>query len=404
MNRALCRALAGLMLTATSACWAAEGPVVKVDSLQRLRQALREAQPGTRIEIAAGTYEGGIYFEGPRGEAGKAITIAGADAKNPPVFRGGGVGLHLVDPRWVDIEDIVIEGATGNGISIDDGGDYDASATHIGIRRVQVRDIGPHGNHDAIKLSGVADFTVENSVLERWGTGHGSGIDMVGCHRGLIQNNTFRHNEDAERTGGSAVQNKGGTRDITIRRNRFEHAGQRSINIGGSTGLEFFRPSLKQWWPNEPLSEAKNIVVEGNTFIGSVAPLAFVGVDGATVRFNTIYHPKRWALRILQETTEPGFIASRNGIFEDNLIVFRSDWWVEGGVNLGPNTAPETFKFARNWWFAVDNPARSQPRLPTQELDGSYGQDPLLRDQSTFDVRLKPQSPAKKVGAEALPR
>jgi hypothetical protein len=392
-----------LLLCAAQMRGAAQMRIIKVDSTAQLRVALREARPGTRVEIAPGEYAGGLYIEGPRGEAGKPIVIAGADAKNPPVFSGGNVGLHLADPRWIEIEDIIVEDSRDNGISIDDGGDYDASAQHITLRRVQVRDIGPQGNHDGIKLSGVTDFTIESSTLEHWGIVSGCGIDMVGCHRGLIQNNTFRHNKDAQNTGASAIQNKGGTRDITIRRNRFEHAGQRAINIGGSTGLQFFRPSLRKWWPNEAPFEAKNIRVEGNTFIGGGTPMAFVGVDGAIVRFNTIYHPQRWALRILQETTAPNFVSSRNGVFEDNLVVFRTDQWFEGGVNIGPNTQPKTFRFARNWWFASDNPARSRPQLPSAEVAGIYGEDPQLRDQSTLDVRVKPESAAIKVGAEALP-
>jgi hypothetical protein len=42
-------------------------------------------------------------------------------------------------------------------------------------------------------------------------------------------------------------------------------------------------------------------------------------------------------------------------------------------VNLGAGTAPETFTFARNWWYCVDQPERSRPKLPTPEIDGVYG-------------------------------
>ena len=60
-----------------------------------------------------------------------------------------------------------------------------------------------------------------------------------------------------------------------------------------------------------PHAEARNLVVEHNTFVGSDAPIAFVGVDGATVRFNTIHLPHRYAIRILQKTTAPGFVPCR---------------------------------------------------------------------------------------------
>lgn len=377
-------------------------PIVRVRDAEGLRRAVAAARPGTRIEMAPGDYRGGFYFADLRGARGRPIIIAAADAKNPPVITGD--GLQISEATFVELHDLAFKGSTTNGLNIDDGGSYDTPSHHIVLRGLKITDIGPRGNHDGVKLSGVDDFRVENCRIENWGTGSGSGIDMVGCHRGVIEGNVFRHREakDDDATGGSGVQAKGGCRDITVRRNRFENAGARGINIGGSTGLEFFRPPLRMQ-VDEPRYEARDIVVEGNVFIGSDAPVAFVGVDGARVRFNTIYRPRRWALRILQETVEPGFVPSRNGEFSDNVVAFRSDEWFEGGVNIGPDTAPETFRFARNFWHCLDDPARSRPTLPTPEAGGVYGQNPLLRDAENGDLRLQPNSPARGKGAEALP-
>jgi hypothetical protein len=47
-------------------------------------------------------------------------------------------------------------------------------------------------------------------------------------------------------------------------------------------------------------------------------------------------------------------------------------------VNVGPNTQPQTFTFARNWWYCEDAPGKSKPSLPTKETDGVYGKDPKL--------------------------
>jgi hypothetical protein len=143
------------------------------------------------------------------------------------------------------------------------------------------------------------------------------------------------------------------------------------VNIGGSTGLQYFRPPLE---PGIEHAEARNIRVEGNRFIGAVTPIAFVGIDGAVVRFNTIERPSRWTLRILQETKAAGFVACRNGEFTDNVIVFDAARVPDGNINVGAGTAPETFTFARNWWYAADQPARSRPKLPVVETDGVYGQ------------------------------
>lgn len=356
---------------------------VKVNGAAELRSAVAGAKPGTRILLTGGSYGAGFYFSNVRGEEKQPIVIAAADAQQPPVFRDGNVAMHFSNPAYVELHNLVFTKLAQNGINIDDvGGNTNASARGVVLRGLRISDVGGEGNHDGIKLSGIWEFRVTGCTIERWGTRGGSAIDMVGCHRGVIEGNTIRHNPESQNCSG--VQGKGGTSDIVIRRNRFEYAGGRAVNIGGSTGLQFFRPPLIEGGEH---AEARNLRVEGNTFIGST-PVAFVGVDGAVVRFNTIERPNRWALRILQETKAPGFVACRNGEFTDNTIVFDSTRWSEGGVNIGSGTAPATFKFARNWWYCADSPERSRPRLPTTEVDGQYG---------------RPVAEAKgKAGAEAL--
>ncbi|MBM3214262.1 hypothetical protein FJZ36_05050 [Candidatus Poribacteria bacterium] len=361
-----------------------------------LQAAVASAKPGDRILIAPGTYEGGLYFRGVTGEPGNRIVIAALDSTNPPVFDGGGQAMHIAGASHLELRDLVSANMTGNGWNLDDGGNF-GSARDIVLSGIRVRDVGPEGNRDGIKLSGLNGFVVENCVVERWGTG-GSGIDMVGCHNGLIAGCRF---ETTPTQTSEGVQMKGGTADVVVRGNRFVNAG-RGVNIGGSTGLEFFRPALNLDGSMEN-SEARAIVVEGNTFIGSGAAVAFVGVDRAVVRYNTIYRPGRWALRILQENRSETFVPSRNGVFERNLIAFRSDAWASSGVNIGPNTAPETFRFASNWWYCLDAPARSHPDLPTEEAHGTYGVDPALADPEAGDFAPKAGSPAAGVGAHALP-
>lgn len=379
-----------IVLVPLSARSAAAQSVVKVDDTPSLREALQGARPGTRIELAPGEYAGGIMVSGLAGTRKEPVLVCAADRERPPVIRGGTAGLHLIDPAHVHLRDLVFEGASGNGLNVDDGGSYETPAHDVVLERIVVRDVGPGGNRDGIKLSGVDRFTVVDTSVERWGKG-GSGIDMVGCHDGQIEGCTFVHDPGQ---GGSGVQAKGGTRAVTIRRCRFEHAGQRAVNLGGSTGLRYFRP--------EPAGyEAKELVVEGCTFIGSLAPVAFVGVDGAVVRFNTIYRPARWVVRVLQETADEEFVPCRDGRFTDNLVVLDAD--VAGrAVNVGPHTAPSTFTFARNAWFCPDAPDRSRPRLPVEERDGTYGEGPAFRDEDALDLRQTRESALRRFGADAL--
>lgn len=354
-----------------------ERSTIRVGSRDQLMRALAAAEAGTTILVEPGSYRGGISRSELRGTREAPIVIEAAEPAKPPVFEGGASGIQLSDPAFVELRHLVFTGASGNGLNIDDGGSNATPAHHIRLVGLVVRDVGPRGNRDGIKLSGVDDFLIQECTLERWGDG-GSAIDMVGCHQGTITGCTFRHGENAEAANG--VQAKGGSSEIEVRHCRFEHSGGRAVNIGGSTGLAFFRP--------EPLGyEAKQITVEDCIFIGSAAPIAFVGVDGATVRYNTIYRPRRWVARILQETQLPQFVASRNGRFTNNVIAFRSDE-LNSVVNIGPHTAPETFVFADNFWYCLDRPERtgSLVRLPVPESGGTYGIDPGFTDPSKGDL------------------
>jgi hypothetical protein len=316
--------------------------------------------------------------------------IAAADPTQRPIIQGGTSVLNLSDVAYLHLRDLILEKGTTNGLNIDDQGTYDTPSHHLTLSNLLVRDIGSTGNQDGIKLSGVQQFRVENTTIQNWGQS-GQGVDMVGCHDGVIENSIFRHTNPA---GTAGVQAKGGSSTITIRNNRFENVGGRAIQAGGSTELQYFRPQGATY-------EAKNILIERNVIIGSVAAITFVGVDGATARYNTIYRPSEWVVRILQETTAPGFVPSRNGVFTDNLVVFRSDE-LQTAVNVGPNTAPETFQFARNWWYCLDAPSRSQPTLTTPEVGGTYGIDPLFVDPAGGDFHLRNTSQATRVGAYAV--
>ena len=362
------------------------GREVRVSTIAELRAAIAEAKPGGAILIAPGEYPGGLSIRELKGEADRPIRLKGEDPAHPPRFTGGSFAMQLSQVSYVELHDLTVVGASDNGINIDDGGILDKPSHHLLLRGLTVQDIGPRGNHDGIKLSGIADFRVEDCTLIRWGEG-GSGIDMVGCRRGEIVGSLFQH---GDQKGSNSVQSKGGSEEITVRRCRFEHAGERAVNLGGSTGLAFFRPRPQGF-------EARKITVEDCTFIGSMAPFAFVGVDGATVRFNTIYRPARWIMRILQENREPGFVSSRNGVFENNLIAFRSDE-LAVPMNVGDATSPETFRFARNAWFCIDNPSRSRPELPVAEVESVYGEDPQFEDAEAGKLTLKPTSPVSFAG------
>jgi len=363
---------------------------VTVKDRAALTAALQKAAPGTVIKLAPGTYAGGISASGVAGTKAQPVIVTAANPAQPPVIEGGASGIQLSGCSFVELRHLHFSGATANGINVDDGGSGQPAAQGIALRHLQVTGNAPRGNRDGIKLSGLRDFTVENCTVARWGLS-GSGIDMVGCHSGVVANCEFKH-DGAAAGMANGVQMKGGSSDITVQRCRFLEAGGRGVNLGGHTGAEYFRPLGAK-------TEAARLTVEDCLFSGVQAPVAFVGVDGAVVRHNTIHRPGRWVLRILQENTGADMVKSRHGSFSNNLIVFQSASLREA-VNIGGGTEPATFQFEGNTWHCEDRPADTKRliRLPSPEKGGTYDKTPKFTAAESGDFTLTGDSPVKNAG------
>jgi hypothetical protein len=198
--------------------------------------------------------------------------------------------------------------------------------------------------------------------------------------------------------GGNGVQSKGGSDDILITQNRFIEAGERAVNMGGSTGFEFFRPALNASGVN---FEARDVRVVANLFRGGTSPIAFVGCLRCSASQNTIVDPERWVVRILQETTSTAdyeFAPAADGLFVNNVIYY-SRAALSAHVNVGPDTEPDSFVFMNNLWYAHDDPEGSTPdSLPVPESQGIYGEDPAFADPTADDFAIAAGSPAAAAG------
>ncbi len=361
------RSLIPLAMAMLALLTAGAGPVratqYTVSNPTQFNQALNAAGDGDEILLSPGIYASSFYKTGLVG-----VTIRSLDPGNLAIIDavGRNEGLHLSDPLRVTVQDLIVRNALDNGINIDDAGTFETPADQVTLRNVTVLNTNPAGNHDGIKLSGVDNFHVDRVHVDVWG---GSAIDMVGCHYGLIENSLFTN---GPASSGEGVRPKGGSNHIIIRANRFVDGSARPLSIGGSTGLQFFRPQ-----PPGTV-EADNVIAEGNVVVRGEAGVSYINIDGGIdVRYNYFYRPQNWVIRILKENIDPGFVDTARGIFTDNVIV-----WNEGDistfVNIGPNTLPATFTFARNQWYNQTNPANSTPLLPAPEPGRITGVDPGL--------------------------
>lgn len=328
--------------------------------------ALSSAQDGDRILLAPGTYNGGFFQSGLYG-----VTIRSQFENNPAIISGGTNAIQLSDATMLTIEHLICEGQTGNGLNIDDGGSFETPSSDVTLRNIIVRDMNANGNNDGIKLSGVTGFVISGVQVTNWGEG-GSAVDTVGSHNGLIQNSFFHH--DAIGSVGSGIRPKGGSKNIIIRANRLELPGTngRAIQAGGSTGAQFFR-----FIDGDSGYEADEIRVEGNVVVNGSSSFSFVNIDGGHFHHNYAYRPDDWLIRILNENQGNSIVDTKNGLLEDNVMVF-NDTGTEfnTAVNIGPETEPATFMFLRNQWYNIADPANSVPNLPSTEIGGIYGLPP----------------------------
>lgn len=348
------------------------GRILKVGSGQPYNTILAAANvaiPGDSIICYDSVIQGGMFIANLQGNEDGWIYIFAAE-NTDVIIRGGSNSIQFSDGAYLHLEGFIFEDQTGNGLNIDDAGSFDTPTHHIHITNCIFRNINATSNNDLLKLSGLEDFEIKNCTFLNGSMG-GSGIDMVGCHRGTIEGNSFQN------MGTNSIQAKGGTSDIEILRNTFENGGARAMNIGGSTGLAFFRPQ-------NATAEAERIKVIANVIEGSEAAIAFVGCRNVDVSNNTILFPRKWILRILQETVDPTrFLPCGDNRFYNNIVVIDQNVTVE--ANVGPNTAPETFSFDNNLWWKTSNSNWNGPNLPGQ-VKGSVIADPMMVQNSKYQI------------------
>jgi hypothetical protein len=376
----------------------ADGNGTEQAPFDSIEAAVAVAEPGTAVRVHAGQYPGDIFLSDVAGTQAAPIWIGGAPGEERPVIGGAGSAeaLHVSGGRYLVLHDLEITGTTGNGVNLDDRGDYaDAEALrHVVVRNLSIHAIGTGGNNDCPKISGANDFFVLDSQFADCSAG-GSNIDHVGCHDGLIAGNTFTG-------GGTGVQTKGGSSNIEIRGNVFTQVGGRAVNMGGSTGFEFFRPPLDAAADNY---EARDIRVVANVFDRAAEVAALPGCVDCLFANNTVYRPATRILRILQETTSSEgftFLPASNGRIVNNLFVYTRAEITNAGraINVGAGTSPATFRYENNLWYASDDIAGSgdvdyQGATVIETLPAA---DPGFVDAPNGDFTLSDGSPATAAG------
>lgn len=385
-GNALVRGIMMLVIVVMGGCWATTTNATQhlVSPGQDWSRLHDRIKPGDEIILMPGPHRP-AFFQDLHGTPEQPITIRGFSEEHPGLITAQSFGLQFSRPRHVILQDLIISGARGNGINLDDQDGQQSIGepwtADVMIRRVKVLRTGPSGNTDGIKLSGLRNVRLFECTVEGWG---GSAVDLVGCQDVTIESSTFRGLREHAQSSG--IQIKGGSTRVRVTQCRLENAGLRAINLGGSTDLKYFRPPVAESAKVDSQFEATNVVIERCVIIGSDCAIAFVNSRGASIRQNTIVNPKLWVFRILQETRDPRFGPSEGGTIGGNLIV-----WQEGKlaelINVGPSTRAEALMFEENVWWSPDLKPSQIERLPGRQLLPQLTVDPTLDDD------FRPQNP-----------
>lgn len=141
--------------------------VVDVSDAQGLARALKSVADGDALKIAPGIYPGGNRVAGI-----SRLTIEAADKENKPIFKGGSEAWHFSRTPGLKLRNLSVQGQTANGINIDDGGEMNHPVIGIQLEGIDVANIGPKGNFDGIKCSGIKSLEILNCSVNGGRSSH----------------------------------------------------------------------------------------------------------------------------------------------------------------------------------------------------------------------------------------
>ena len=393
------------------------------------------ATPGTAIRIMPGEYDEHVSHDNLRGTETKPIWIGGIPGKERPKMVNANGFINISGGCYVILHDMEVlhpapyrSGRHGihvncgahpvyqvpgdlNTINLDLYNNPDA-VHHFVFRNLYVHHIGD----SPFKLSGVYHywlFDCEVAYAQQGLRGSGA-IDNVGSHHATVAYNYLHHSI------GIGIVYKGGSSDADIHNNLNVDFGACGVQMGQQTGKRYFIPPL-HLLPESERYEAKNIRTYSNIFIGGgytidgrfigSTPFNFSGAINCYAVNNTIINPSGYLFRILHQElifdsdypTAPRL--SNNGAVNHCVIsnnIFYYGKLSGQAINIGGDTAPETFTVQNNLFYCTTAPNSKPDFGKAPEENSIFYTDPLFEDVSNNNFTIRTNSPAIGKGADVL--
>jgi hypothetical protein len=355
------------------------------------QDVVRKAQPGDEIVLMPGVHRPGD-LSGVSGTGRQPIVVRSLSPEHRTIIEAGREGIVLRGATHIVVRDLIITGASINGITIaPPRADFDPAArwpTHITIQNVQVKSTGPRGKRHGIQVAQVEHVKIQDCIVIGWG---GAGIDVTQSDHVTIARCHLAGAPDFSQQSGVHV--RGGSSRVVISDCHLEDTGAYGAIIGGEGQWEYSLTSASK--PRTatvvatPEFDATRVTIVRCVIRGSACPLHFLSATDSQARNLTIVHPRQWVCAI--DLTKPGreVVPSRKLVFSSNLIV-----WQPGELKhffrTGPSYARPAMAILQNLWWAADTPDQ---RRALGEWPEPVAFPQVVNVDPTLDETLKPREP-----------
>jgi len=318
--------------------------------------------PGDEIILMPGRHRW-AELRHAQGTAERPITIRGLSPDKLPIIEAKQRGLKLVNPQHVVIRDVIITGASVNGVSIGPGSIVRTSpenaekisAPKVGpvrLLNVRIEQTGPVGKRHALTATGVIGLRIESCAFTAWG---GAAIELNGCDDVLINKCTFVGDEEHSQHAGIRIGS--GSNRVFVSHCTFQRAGAECLVLGGMRDAVGGRPTDNEVVRPGSIYAASRVTVRRCRISGGGVAVTFANCDSCTVRNNTILRPTPCVFALRDRTDDPRFGVTRGTVFGSNLIA-----WETGGLKTlvaiedGADTTGLTIE--ENLWWSEEIAAR----------------------------------------------
>ncbi|MDZ4755951.1 MAG: right-handed parallel beta-helix repeat-containing protein [Phycisphaerae bacterium] len=364
------------------------------DDWSKLKEKLK---PGDEIILMPGNHKG-ARFDDLAGEPGKPIVIRSPDPKTVSRIDADDVGIYLVRPRWVRIQNIFIVDARRAGIII--AGDAKQRSSNISIVNVYVAKSGDLAEKAGIRIEFADHVAFADCRVEAW---HRAGIHVHASTDVALVGVQLLGGPLTDDVYGVAID--GGSSSVILERCRFGREIGTAVAIGLSDTDTPPAPPTPAATPGSasgpvdpsaPVYLAEAVTVERSIVDHVKTFIAFGSCANVLVRANTVVEPQT-AYALFEPPA--GYAQITGSSFLANLMQ-----WTPGSLKrfsfAGGGVDPKGLSVETNLWSSAELPLA---KSLLGDFVGTVKSEQVLNVDPKLDGYQRPMNDAAKIFGHTSP-